>query len=1109
MTGNRIAVYVTLIFLYQNTCTSAFLVAYIYTSRHTIQLFVQAVYSSIYTICINSTKQFLNWYNFKKVFTQSKSYLFLLIFTCFKQVIMAQHFYTAYQSFTKKEGYEVYEMQGAITQDDKGLLWIGSDNGLIAFDGVHFNYYRNKAGDSNGIPSNTINYNFQDKNGNYWVSAPGYGTYSFDFNTQSFKKLRYKNQQDFNIHQYNAGLPLETTTGEFWIPLRNFGLAKWNRQLHTMKPYRLQGDSNGNEYYQISWINAMAEDPADGTLWLATNNGLVHFFSASGQYQVYKDSESLVGQVVNHLLFDRQQRLWVGAWGAGIKYFNKETKKFTSHKWFDVNAGTKNICSGIGIMDDEHLWVSALDHSLMLFSTKTYSFSTVAGLDDAGVAMGASSLFQNNKAVLWLVSPRALTRINSGENKFVYHPLQDSTLLTFANHGFYSFVKTNASLLIGVYYGGSILQYDINKKKFFPLKSATVRNVLFLSEDKKGDVWIASTHGLMIYDTAAKKIKNKFTAVIKKKLDELTINAVLHADDSTTWLAARQGLLRLDYARDKLEWVIKVNAAKTEAWLNVLYKDHLGNTWFGTNANGIGCYQRRTGTVVYFNQQRNPLYPKAVCTSIAETPEGDIVFNNGNAGLCVLSHPFKAKEKIMAYNTSNGFISDRITAVFKDKQSRFWLFTNKGLCYLNLADMSTTCFSEQEGLYQNLIYSYPYVDDKGLIYLGHSKSFQVVDPSALLDTAGEAGSIYLSSFKVNGHEITEQPASLQTITLPYNQTNISFDFAFLSAAQTPGYQYAYQLEGLDKTWRHTGSNAAGQFSNLAPGSYQLHIKAFNKNGSWSSKAFTLHILITPAWYKSWWFYTLFLICSLAMVVFIFRYRVSQIRKENNLKTQFNKKLNEIEMRALRAQMNPHFIFNCLNSINRYIVKSDHKTASSYLTKFSKLIRLILDNSASDSISLERELETLQLYIEMENLRFDNAFDYFIETGANVQPDTIAIPSMLLQPYIENAIWHGLLHKDDGKGMLTIKITRPEENLLYVQIDDNGVGRKRSKEIRSAETIRRSYGIQISKERIQLINNLYNVNASVSIEDIMTFDKVAGTRVVLKIPIKTEPADAGG
>lgn len=169
----------------------------------------------------------------------------------------------------------------------------------------------------------------------------------------------------------------------------------------------------------------------------------------------------------------------------------------------------------------------------------------------------------------------------------------------------------------------------------------------------------------------------------------------------------------------------------------------------------------------------------------------------------------------------------------------------------------------------------------------------------------------------------------------------------------------------------------------------------------------------------------------------------------------------------------------------------------------------MDNSASDSISLERELETLQLYIEMENLRFDNAFDYFIETGANVQPDTIAIPSMLLQPYIENAIWHGLLHKDDGKGMLTIKITRPEENLLYVQIDDNGVGRKRSKEIRSAETIRRSYGIQISKERIQLINNLYNVNASVSIEDIMTFDKVAGTRVVLKIPIKTEPADAGG
>ncbi|MDQ4140453.1 MAG: histidine kinase [Bacteroidota bacterium] len=235
----------------------------------------------------------------------------------------------------------------------------------------------------------------------------------------------------------------------------------------------------------------------------------------------------------------------------------------------------------------------------------------------------------------------------------------------------------------------------------------------------------------------------------------------------------------------------------------------------------------------------------------------------------------------------------------------------------------------------------------------------------------------------------------------------------------------------------------------------------------------------------------------------FRYRINQVKHESQLKSVFTKKIYQTEMRALRAQMNPHFIFNCLNSINRYIVKSDHKTASNYLTKFARLIRLILDNSASENIPLDTEIQTLRLYIDMEKLRFDNVFDYSIEVSEDIAPEEIIIPSMLLQPYVENAIWHGLLHKENG-GKLWIRFHQPKEELVIAEVEDNGIGRQKAKELKSKEVIRKkSYGMQITQDRIFLINELYQMNAAVQIEDLFDIEgKASGTKVTVEIPTTT-------
>jgi LytS/YehU family sensor histidine kinase len=214
---------------------------------------------------------------------------------------------------------------------------------------------------------------------------------------------------------------------------------------------------------------------------------------------------------------------------------------------------------------------------------------------------------------------------------------------------------------------------------------------------------------------------------------------------------------------------------------------------------------------------------------------------------------------------------------------------------------------------------------------------------------------------------------------------------------------------------------------------------------------------------------------------------------------------ELEMQALRAQMNPHFIFNCLSSINRFIFKNDNKTASDYLTRFSRLIRMVLMHSQKKLIPLEDELEMLRLYLDLERLRFKDAFDYSITTTNIVDAGTIFIPPLLLQPFCENAVWHGLMHKE-SKGHLNVIISEviSEDNkVLHCVIEDDGIGRQKAAEMKSksAET-EKSMGLKITTERLALLNKENNFSTFYKIEDILNGEnKVSGTRVQLKIRYK--------
>ena len=272
---------------------------------------------------------------------------------------------------------------------------------------------------------------------------------------------------------------------------------------------------------------------------------------------------------------------------------------------------------------------------------------------------------------------------------------------------------------------------------------------------------------------------------------------------------------------------------------------------------------------------------------------------------------------------------------------------------------------------------------------------------------------------------------------------------------------------------------------------------------------TWHLL---AVFPSDWWLRLLIVLGIAGVVYLIIHlrlqeeRAKGIAKKREaelkqVKAEFEKQIAESEMSALRAQMNPHFIFNVLNSINRYILMSDGETASRYLTQFARLIRLVLENSKTAKVPLDADMEALKLYINMEKLRFLDKFDYRIDISPDIDQQFTQVPPLLIQPYVENAIWHGLMQKEDG-GMLIIRLKEENDTLISVTIEDNGIGRAQSALLKSKTALNhKSFGLQMTKDRISIVNRLYGIQTAVNIEDLYDEDdQPAGTRVTLTIPV---------
>jgi sensor histidine kinase YesM len=308
-------------------------------------------------------------------------------------------------------------------------------------------------------------------------------------------------------------------------------------------------------------------------------------------------------------------------------------------------------------------------------------------------------------------------------------------------------------------------------------------------------------------------------------------------------------------------------------------------------------------------------------------------------------------------------------------------------------------------------------------------------------------------------------------------------------------RFAYRFKNEeDSGWVETGAQPNILFTNISPDDYTLELKVYAYDNKWIEQIKEIKIVVSPPFWNTTWFYLIgFSLVALA-IYFVYRNRIGQIRQKANL----DKLLAQTEMKALHSQMNPHFIFNCLNSIREMILNNENRQASHYLSKFAQLIRITLDNSTKPFISLKNTLDYLQRYLEMEKIRTDH-FTYSIEVDEELQAEEIFLPPMLIQPFIENAIWHG--QQLNKQMWLTIQFLIRQNELICI-VEDDGIGIETSLKNKGVNN-HHSVGIANIRHRIQLLNEKYDLKSAVLVEDksVLHGKNETGTKVTLYLPLK--------
>ena len=524
---------------------------------------------------------------------------------------------------------------------------------------------------------------------------------------------------------------------------------------------------------------------------------------------------------------------------------------------------------------------------------------------------------------------------------------------------------------------------------------------------------------------------------------------------------------------------------------NVLKGDKYDNLWIGTSK---GVFYSKTGIVEL--GKVNPIF---------NSPVRDIAFDNNGFftyiatlnGLLILKDNKLAK----LLDKSNGMPNSECNAIFVDTQNYIWAAFGNELLRIKYSDthLEVINYSDKLKLEAGRITDIDNIDntvyiatESGLIYFDKTST-------SLFQTAPR---LWFKDFAVNSISYINNTNT----TFSHNQNDITISYSGMSFISKAEITYKYLLEGYDTEWHLTDERSL-HFKSLPPGNYIFKIAAINKSGLASSIG-EIPFTIKPPFWTQWWFWILVLSVVSLSLYMLWRKRLQTLRAQYEQKNktvllekenaEIEKKLLDLHQQAFRQQMNPHFIFNALNTIKGYYAENDVKKASDYISKFSRLLRNILENK-EQLIPLEKEIQAVKLYLELAGMRYENKFVFSILTGDNVNITETGIPPMLLQPFIENSLIHGIAPKQ-GKGTILIEFTISNGRLLCA-ITDDGVGRRASS-TKSRLEPHNSKATLLITEYLTALNNKENSDKfTLDISDLFANDGTAiGTRVTLSMPL---------
>ncbi|MFN0213600.1 MAG: histidine kinase [Saprospiraceae bacterium] len=991
-----------------------------------------------------------------------------------------QPFPTFFHRFTPEQGLS-QATNSFVLQDSRGFVWVSSIDGLNRYDGHSVRVYRPDPLDSLAIGGKNMQSRFfEAPNGDLWFCT------------------------------YEAINCYRRRTDDFAV----------------FRIFDETGKIIENGYYAFYFDRA-------GRLWLrAGEDGLYWFDTRTEQQSARKGSLIGVRCYVDTTAFGAIRGIWSSFFSdsTGIRYTQlNDTAGVVSERAFF--KGEEPTFPPLGIADirpesDTLLWLVGRQ-GLVAFNPKYLSFKiysprseqsqrfwAILSMDERTFALsspvGGVWLFDKIKRIFTrqiLPETDNPTSLPDREVEEMYRDGTDNLWLSHWNTGLShahlhkqkfrnirineifpeindrpfaigSLVEDDAGQIWCTTEGAGILVFKNGQamERFLPNEQ-----VVFLLKDHAGEWWALTRSGVF----RRKLSRDSFEKI--SNMSELVFG--FETEDKRLLVSGKDGVFEIKkmlHGKPRIVPAVGFEHLKNR-FVDWMYEDKNGTFYFGKDAATLSVLQRNG------LQQEHPFgYMKAA----HEDLDGHNIWLATTSGLVRMD---KTTFGYTVLDESNGLPNQYLYSVIPDSQGNLWMGSNRGILRYTPATGMIRQYRRSDGIWADEFYTNAWLRTaSGEIWMGNRDVINLFRPEAIRDVQA-VPKIQINNLKVNDLDWKSDAyiGECSSLEFPFSENTLAFNFVALEYSDPANNRLKYKMEGYDEKWVDVPLGAPGfaRYAKLPPGHYTFKIMAANSDGIWNPAPRELSIQILAPFWQTWWFMLLIASALTGTGFGIYKYRLSQIQKEY----AFKQKTVESEMKALRAQMNPHFIFNSLNSINAYILRNERKIASGYLTEFALLMRQILDNSARETISLENEIEFLQSYLRAEAMRLENKLTWDIRVSNEVDTFETEIPSMILQPYIENAVWHGIAHKPKG-GKIFVSIGREASGALLLTVEDKGIGRARARELRTANgRMHESKGLKITEERLALYDQKHGTHSAVETTDLFDSEgNGVGTRVEIRI-----------